>query len=904
VLARPTLEKWVASVEFHNLKRDERPARGPTLSPNITQLFASAVEHHQVGRLRDAERMYRLVLAYNPHHINAQYNLGLLALQAGRPDSALMLIGKAVAIRGNVPEWHYNLAFALSAVGRAEDAIAHYRTAIRLKPDYIEAYMNLGNVLKDGGKREEAAACYERVTNLNPNSMEALFNLANVLADQSEWERATEIFAHAIKLKPDFAEAHNNLAIVLGTQGKTAEAVVHYRHALALNPNLVEARVNMGKILAEDGQLDEGIAQYQLALARRPDFVQALHNMSVALMAKGDVDHAMAACQRALALDPSLAEANDNLGVMMLTLGRGREARYCFERALKAKPDFVEAYNHLARAWLSERNVGLSLEALCCALTIQEIPATKALFVDCLKNVLTISNSERFRPLVVRALSEPWGRQSDIARFSAWLVKQSSGIAAAVDRAVAVWPRRLALDTLLQPSEFIALARDPLLLSLLESGHVPDIALERFLTSLRSAFLNVAINSDEQRQFASDELRLYCALARLCFLNDYVFACTDDEVSKAEQLRDRLVAVMHANTPISAPWLIAVGSYFPLNKIAGSSLLLQSWPPPVASLLELQVGNAEQEQKLKGSLTQLTPIKDEVSIRVREQYEDHPYPRWAKPAPAPYHAAFDDYLRRVLPCAAFAPLRKRENVDVLIAGCGTGQHPIDVALRLKGARILAVDLSLASLAYAKRETLALGLENIEYAQADIGELASLGRTFDVIESAGVLHHLPDPKAGSQVLVSLLRPSGFLFLALYSEIARRDIVMARDFIEAHAYRSTTEDIRRCRQDLMDAPEGTPLRNVTYTVDFYSTSECRDLLFHAQENRTTLPEVKTFLACNQLQFLGFEIDPWTRYQYAASFPDDRTMTDLDRWHEFEREHPLAFARMYQFWAQKAA
>jgi SAM-dependent methyltransferase len=182
-------------------------------------------------------------------------------------------------------------------------------------------------------------------------------------------------------------------------------------------------------------------------------------------------------------------------------------------------------------------------------------------------------------------------------------------------------------------------------------------------------------------------------------------------------------------------------------------------------------------------------------------------------------------------------------------------------------------------------------------------LAALDRTFDVIESAGVLHHLADPQAGSQVLVSLLRPSGLLFLALYSDIARRDIATAHDFISARGYRPTTEDIRRCRQAFMDAPEGTPLSNITYSVDFYSTSECRGLLFHAQENRTTLPEVKTYLANNQLRFLGFEIDPWIRYQYAATFPDDRIMTDLDRWLAFERELPLTFARMYQFWRRKS-
>jgi hypothetical protein len=167
----------------------------------------------------------------------------------------------------------------------------------------------------------------------------------------------------------------------------------------------------------------------------------------------------------------------------------------------------------------------------------------------------------------------------------------------------------------------------------------------------------------------------------------------------------------------------------------------------------------------------------------------------------------------------------------------------------------------------------------------------------------VLHHLSDPKAGSQVLASLLRPGGFLFLALYSDIARRDIVAVRDFIADRGYRTTADDIRQCRQVLMDAPEATPLNNVTHVVDFYSTSECRDLLFHAHEKRTTLPEIKTFLARNGLQFLGFELDPWTRRRYAAMFPDDVAMNNLDHWHDFERENPLTFDRMYQFWAQKA-
>ncbi len=102
--------------------------------------------------------------------------------------------------------------------------------------------------------------------------------------------------------------------------------------------------------------------------------------------------------------------------------------------------------------------------------------------------------------------------------------------------------------------------------------------------------------------------------------------------------------------------------------------------------------------------------------------------------------------------------------------------------------------------------------------------------------------------------------------------------------------------------MNCSNGSALKNVTYTTEFYNTSECRDLLFHVQEHRTTLPEIKVDLAAHGLRFIGFESDAWTRRQFAARFPADKTMTDLDRWHELELDNPLTFVGMYQFWAQR--
>ena len=237
-------------------------------------------------------------------------------------------------------------------------------------------------------------------------------------------------------------------------------------------------------------------------------------------------------------------------------------------------------------------------------------------------------------------------------------------------------------------------------------------------------------------------------------------------------------------------------------------------------------------------------------------------------------------------------------IDVLVAGCGTGSHSIDTARRFVQTQVLAVDMSRASLAYARRKTRALGLTNIEYGQADILKLGSLGRQFDVIEAVGVLHHLAEPAAAWRLLLSLLRPNGLMFIGLYSAAARRPLDAARTLIVERGYKPTTDDIRACRQDLI-ARHGLPPFS-----DFASTSGCRDLLFNVMEHEFTIPEIKTFLDANCLTFLGFEqLRPDTGERFRQQFPDPSARRDLTAWHAFEQKNPHTFGNMYFFWVQKS-
>jgi SAM-dependent methyltransferase len=237
-------------------------------------------------------------------------------------------------------------------------------------------------------------------------------------------------------------------------------------------------------------------------------------------------------------------------------------------------------------------------------------------------------------------------------------------------------------------------------------------------------------------------------------------------------------------------------------------------------------------------------------------------------------------------------------LDILIAGCGTGAHSIETAQRFPNARVLAIDISRTSLAYARRKTREAGVKNIQYAQADVLKLGTLGRYFDLIEVVGVLHHLSDPAEGWRVLLSILRPRGVMLVGVFSALAERAVNVGRTFIQERGYGPGEDDIRASRQELIRRAQ--PIS----TTDFYSTSGCRALWFNAIEHQFTIAMIKELIELEGLSFLGFEVRPEVREQFDHEFPEPGAFTNLDCWRAFEQTHPSTFTGMYVFWVQKDA
>ena len=246
-----------------------------------------------------------------------------------------------------------------------------------------------------------------------------------------------------------------------------------------------------------------------------------------------------------------------------------------------------------------------------------------------------------------------------------------------------------------------------------------------------------------------------------------------------------------------------------------------------------------------------------------------------------------------------------ERPQVLVPGCGTGYHPLLLASRHPETDILALDLSLTSLAYAIRKQEELEIPNVRFCQADLLLLGDLDERVDYIDCAGVLHHLESPLQGWRVLSGMLEPAGVMRIGLYSKLARKTIAMAREKIAELGVPGTADAIREFRQSVMSDPELSELRSLARTTaDFYSMGGVRDLIFHEQEHRFDLPTIRQHLDALGLRFGGFLLsDRDVVRRFHASYPATDQWLDLGCWAEFEAQYPKTFYGMYQFYCLKA-
>lgn len=874
-------EGGAAAIQAHRAQALARLRRG--------QLAEAAAACDTALRLADA--VAQPAQAVRQAQAETLGTLALVRMLEGRADEAEALFRRALSHRPVLPEILGNHASLLARLGRDGEALEQAEQAVALRPRLTGTLHLIGTLHHRAGQLEAAIAAFHRVLAVDPSHLDARLRLADSLRVAGHWQEAATVCRDGLARIANLDDPNRtpllaNLGTALQSGGDAAGALEAYREALRLSPDLPEVHNNLARLHQETGNPDAAIEELRRATAGRPasrplplPLRRALLSL---LIAAGRTAEAEAEAFGIARTAPEDAELCFGIAALFLQGGWRDQALPYVRKAIRLAPD-------LPRNWI----------AFVEALRDATLPPPDA------------GPDEGLRADLLAALGRPEVESAGLARAIAGVL-----LASPVIRTLAALPEDagLSLDdasrTLLADGSLAGLAEDALLLAHLRAAPVCDPVLERALTRLRRVLL-LALTGPGLPDRPS--WRALCAaIAEQGFLNEYVFAETDGEFQVLAVLVRAAEAALAGGEQPPAVLVALLGAYRPLYRWErADALQVLSWPDEIARLLERQVAEPLAEAALQAELPALTPISHPVSVGVRAQYEENPYPRWMTTGLLPEPVPLPRFLHALFPHAALpaSPVWPSawgtpgwEAPEVLVAGCGTGREAVWAASTLKNARVLAIDLSRRSLAYATRQSRRLGLKSIEFAQADLLELGALDRRFDVIHSVGVLHHMEDPMAGLRVLRGLLRPQGVMEVGFYSAAARRPVLAARAFIAERGHPPTLDGIRNVRRDILALPDGHLTHAVVHSPDFYGTSACRDLLMHVHELHVTLPWLADAFAALNLEFLGFRLaDPAVAALYRKRFPEDPAMTSLARWDRLETEHPMIFGGLYQAWVQ---
>ena len=373
------------------------------MKPALDQALQQAITAHKEGKLQEAERLYRAILQKKPNNPDANHNLGVLVVAAGKPLEALPFLKKALDTNPEVEQFWLSYIDALVKSGHFDEAQRLIedskkngvaieklkvlservqKTSLKIEPPQtqldalLDHYQNcrfddaealakslteefpahqfgwkvLGAVFKNTNRVGESLGPLQKSVKLAPRDAEAHNNLGVTLKDLGRFNEAEDSFRAAVAFNSNYAEAYNNLGTTLRGQSRLAEAEVSLNRAIALKSDYAEAYNNLANTLKDMGRLEDAEVRYKKALDIKPDFAPARNNLATTLKGLGRLEEAEESLRQAIALSPNFAQSYNNLGVVLRRLGRNTEAVVALRYAMSLEPGLPEAHSNLGGA--------------------------------------------------------------------------------------------------------------------------------------------------------------------------------------------------------------------------------------------------------------------------------------------------------------------------------------------------------------------------------------------------------------------------------------------------------------------------------------------------------------------------------------------------------------------------
>lgn len=229
------------------------------------------------------------------------------------------------------------------------------------------------------------------------------------------------------------------------------------------------------------------------------------------------------------------------------------------------------------------------------------------------------------------------------------------------------------------------------------------------------------------------------------------------------------------------------------------------------------------------------------------------------------------------------------DMDILIAGCGTNQAAV-FAYNNRAAKVVAIDVSQASLDHSHYLKDKYALKNLELQRLPIEDVLSLNQTFDLVVSTGVLHHLVEPQIGMNALAQTLRSEGVAAIMLYARYGRAGVELMQSVFREMGLKQDKKSLQIVKAAIDSLPSTHPLHSyLAIAPDLQFDAGRVDTFLHGRDRSYTVQEcldlVKTAGLVFQDWFLKSSYEP-VASQDNAFFTAVSALPKEQQWGVMER------------------
>ena len=365
----------------------------------IDNLLDNAINAHEAKNFEKAAFNYTKILEKDAHHADANHNFGLLTVEIGLEDQALIFLQTAVNANPNVLQYWVTLINTLLNLDRIDDAEVALKAANSLgHRDVVfdqlkhnlemkqRGVINQETLVADYSQTEKNfRASYDPIIN-NDKSGECHINilekmklgnaikLAKEKAEDGYNQEAKQIYKDILEKFPKNRKAIDGIKALKGSafvkksklqdppfniiqpmitlykKGLMQRVITECSQLLTQFPNSVTVYNMIGAANQSLGNLEESVEAYRAAISIKPDYAIAYNNIGNTLSDQGKIEEAIENYKKAISIKPDYAEAFYNMGNALQSRSKFKQAIKAYKKALSVKPNYTNAYNNMGNA--------------------------------------------------------------------------------------------------------------------------------------------------------------------------------------------------------------------------------------------------------------------------------------------------------------------------------------------------------------------------------------------------------------------------------------------------------------------------------------------------------------------------------------------------------------------------